>query len=109
MRHREHIPEGKGVGLSLATFDHNHRDLMKGESKIDQHAENLGLKSKSSGIRVPPHHVMAQMYGEAVIIIYTVTCDQIDEACVSFRDNLASETLSLARCVVRHDDVSLTD
>lgn len=86
MRYRQHISEGEGVGLFLTPFHHNHGNLVKSKSKIDQHAKDLGLKTKPAGIRVPTHDVMAQMYGQAIIIVDTITGDQIDESRVSFGD-----------------------
>src|SRR5437764_11145509 len=64
---REHVLGRQCPGLSLLALDRPHRDLLVGKSLVQQHADDVGLKSEASRVRMPAHHVVAQVDGKPIV------------------------------------------
>ena len=86
MRNREHVPQRQRVGLPPALLHHGDRDLVNGKSEIDEHAEYLRLKTETSGIGVPTHHIVAKVNRETVVVVNPVAGDEVDQGGVELGD-----------------------
>ena len=71
------VAEGERLRFAGGAFVAENRDLDMAESPGKQPGEEVGLESESVGIRMPTHHVVAEVDGKTVVVPDRITAQPI--------------------------------
>src|SRR5262249_23487397 len=84
-------------------------DLLEGEAVFEQQAEDVRLKAETARIRVPAHHIVAQMHRQPIVIFQMKSADQIDQGDIGPRQKAPMPAAAFVGDIIGNDDIGRSD